>query len=94
MNGSKPIEVFLIDDKPGDVSLVQLALAAHENLTQLLSTNMISWGIFSSPDNPRDKGRLLALGASDCVRKPSDLNSFTMALWDVVDGRVPVVPDS
>jgi len=125
----RPIEVLLIEDNAGDVSLAKHALSEYrkpvalqvaangEQALAMLSKASIDpdliildlsvpgiaggefgkrWAsidiprvIFSSSANPRDIGRVLADGASDYVQKPTDLETFTQAMFQILDRWTP-----
>jgi CheY-like chemotaxis protein len=41
--------------------------------------------VFSGSSRETDRNRALALGASDYVQKPTDLQAFRQALWGIID---------
>jgi CheY-like chemotaxis protein len=76
-----------------DLDLIILDLSvpgiAGEELGKRWASIDIPRVIFSSSANPREIRRLLADGASDYVQKPTDLDTFTRAMFQILDRWTP-----
>lgn len=120
-----PVEVFLVEDNPGDAVLIRqclaqwpfparlhLAIDGEQALHMLVDEGiqpsliildlnipripglslLASWQrspvpvvVFSSSWNEAEIERALALGAREFVHKPTELDSFTQAVWHILD---------
>lgn len=65
-----------------DLNIPRISGAALLERWKALGTPVV---VFSSTSSERERERALALGAREFIQKPSDLDSFTQAVYGIVD---------
>jgi DNA-binding response OmpR family regulator len=65
-----------------DLNIPRISGSALLERWKLLKTPVV---VFSSTSSERERERALALGAREFIQKPSDLDSFTQAVYGIVE---------
>ena len=65
-----------------DLNIPRISGSALLERWKALNTPVV---VFSSTSSERERDRALALGAREFIQKPSDLDSFTQAVYGIVE---------